>query len=70
MDRTDAEKLLTEHGYTASGLVMRAMANMKPRKGRSCPRWMAVMDTFGTGSTLAQALCVAQGYKPEEKITR
>ena len=70
MDKPTADALLAEHGYAAPKLIERAMFAMKPRSYKSCPRWVAVMDTFATGSTMAYALCVAHGYDPEEKITR
>lgn len=70
MDKPTADALLVEHGYTDQKLLANAMRAMMPRHYRSCPRWVAVMDTFATGSTLATALCVAHGYDPEEILKR
>ena len=71
MDKQAADSMIAESpSYTPEALMARAMRAMKPRSHKSCPRWVAVMDTFATGSTMAYALCVAHGYDPEEKITR
>lgn len=32
------------------------------------PRWIAVMKTFGLGSTYAQQLCIRFGLDPDEKV--
>lgn len=55
MDKPTADALLAEHGYEAPRLIESAMRAMRPRSYKSCPRWVAVMDTFATGSTMAHA---------------
>ncbi len=55
-------------GYTFAGLVERAVRNAKPKLNGESPRWVAVMDTFGTGSTTAIEICRAYGFDPNETI--
>ena len=50
----------------ASGLVLRALRNLRPRV--ACPRWAAVSDGFGLGSTYSQELCRNFGLDPNEQI--
>lgn len=54
--------------YSADELVKRAMRNAKARQAGDSPRWVAVMDTFGTGSTVARNLCVEHGLDPDEPV--
>lgn len=48
-------------------LVRRAVRNAKPRQAGRAPRWVAVMDTFGLGSTYATQLCRKYGLDPDEQ---
>lgn len=40
------------------------------RKRQKHPRWVAVMDTCGTGSTTARELCREFGTNPDEMVAR
>jgi len=59
---------LFEGDYTHESLVERAMRNAKPRNLGPAQRWVAVMDTFATGSTMAWELCKRFGLDPEEVV--
>lgn len=59
---------MTEIGYEATELVERAIRNARPRHGVDAPRWVAVKDAFGVGSSLAHELCRAYGYDPDEIV--
>lgn len=49
-----------------SQLLRRAVtATRRDRAGKLQPRWVAVMDVFGLGSTYARQLCVRYGLNPE-----
>lgn len=50
-------------------LVERAVRNARPRKGR-IPRWAAVADAFGLGSTYSIQLCRRFGIDPDQLIGR
>jgi len=54
--------------YSAEELVCRAMRNARPRRYGNSPRWVAVMDTFGTGSTVARNLCLEHRLDPDEEV--
>ena len=53
---------------TDEQLVKRAVRNARARDTGDSPRWVAVMDTFGLGSTYAHELCTAHGLNPDEKV--
>lgn len=55
--------------YSQDDLVARAVRCAKPRTCCDAPRWVAVMDTFGLGSTYAHELCRLHGLDPDEKVT-
>jgi len=55
--------------YSHESMVGRAIRNAKPRECGEAPRWVAVMDTFGFGSTYAIELCHLYGLDPEEKVS-
>jgi hypothetical protein len=55
--------------YTDKDMVRRAVMNAKPRECGDSPRWVAIMDTFGLGSTYAHDLCRVHGLDPEEKVS-
>ncbi len=40
------------------------------RKGHPHPRWVAVMETFGLGSTYAWQLCRRFDLDPDEMVKR
>jgi len=54
--------------FDERSLIKRVMMNIKrPPKGTySAYRWAVVMDTFGCGSSVAQALCVEFDLDPDE----
>ena len=47
-------------------LLLRALRNINPRRKK--PRWSAVMDAFGLGSTYAHQLCARFDLDPDEEI--
>lgn len=54
-------------------LLKRAVTSCRGRqyrKGDKHPRWTAVMDTFGLGSTYARELCQRYGLDPDEMVKR
>ena len=54
-------------------LLRRAVCTARSRqyaRHRKHPRWIAVMDTFVTGSTAARNLCTRFGIDPDEEVTR
>lgn len=54
-------------------LLKRAVVNARSRRyklGYPHPRWVAVMDLFGLGSTKSQELIVRMGFDPDEMVTR
>jgi hypothetical protein len=54
-------------------LIERAVRSARcrdSRKGYLHPRWVAVMDCFGLGSTYAYELCRRFGLDPDEKVKR
>ena len=53
-------------------LLLRAVASARPVRDvrHGVPRWKAVMDTFGLGSTYATALCQRYGLDPDQKVRR
>ena len=55
--------------YTPESMVARAVRNAKPRHTGDAPRWVAVMDTFGLGSTYAHELCRNHGLDPDEIVS-
>lgn len=51
-------------------LVRRAVRNARPREvGIEVPRWSAIGETFGLGSTYATELCRRFGLDPHEQLT-
>jgi hypothetical protein len=54
-------------------LVRRAVRSARCReyrRGTEHPRWVAVMDAFGLGSTYARELCVLCDVDPDETVKR
>lgn len=52
-------------------LLRRAVTNARSVRSRGYqPRWTAVMDTFGLGSTYAWQLCKRFELNPDEKVRR
>lgn len=52
-------------------LVRRAVRSARSRnyrKGVKHPRWVAVMDLFGLGSTFSHELCRRYGLDPNEEV--
>lgn len=56
--------------YPSKELVRRAIANARPNDDVPCPRWAAVCDRFGMGSTYATELCRQYGFDPHEEICK
>lgn len=54
--------------YSMEEFVRRAMRNARPHSKISAPRWVAVKDAFGCGSTVAYELCAVFGMDPEEEV--
>lgn len=50
-------------------LIRRAVWNARPRKGR-VPRWSAIADAFGLGSTYSMQLCRRFDVDPDQLIGR
>lgn len=57
------------HELSDAQLVERAVRNAAARITGALPRWAAVSDTFGLGSTYAKELCRAYGLDPDEKVS-
>lgn len=54
---------------TDEALLRHAVRIAKPRHSRGYqPRWVAVMDTFAVGCSVAQELCVRFGFNPDEMV--
>lgn len=52
-------------------LLRSAVRNARPRHSRGWKwRWVAVMETFAVGSTIAHELCHRFGFDPDEKVWR
>jgi hypothetical protein len=56
------------HDYPAESLIERAVRGARARVAGPSPRWVAVMDTFGLGSTYAHDLCRKFGLDPDEEV--
>ena len=54
--------------YTPLAMVERAVRNVRPHNTCDMPRWTAVRDVFGYGSTTSVALCRAFGLDPHERV--
>ena len=54
--------------YTHELLVRNAIMNARPNSTIACERWVAVRDTFATGSSVAVALCKAYELDPRELV--
>lgn len=54
--------------YTFEGLVGRAIRNAVPHTSGTSERWVAVRDTFATGSTIAHELCRCYKLDPFEQV--
>jgi hypothetical protein len=64
-----SEIILAGHVFEQRDLIERALRNLRRSRGsRSKERWVAVMETFAVGSTVAHALCHEFNLDPEEKI--
>lgn len=54
--------------YSPIAMVERAVRNARPHRSSEAPRWVAVMDVFGYGSTTSTELCRRFGLDPYEKV--
>ena len=54
------------HDYSDTDLVRRAVRNARSAEPGPVPRWVAVKDTFGLGSTYARDLCRLYDCDPDE----
>lgn len=66
-DSSDELKAL---GLDDEELLRRAVSNSRPRRQVSAARWIAVMDTFMTGSGSAILLCERFNLNPDEIVTK
>lgn len=58
-------------GKSDADLLADAVRNARSRRSRGYTRrWVAVMDTFACGSTLAHNLCARFGFDPDEEVRR
>lgn len=55
-------------GYTPLALIGWAVKIATPLAPGRWPRWVAIKDTFGLGSTFASELCRLAGLDPDEYI--
>lgn len=49
-------------------LLRRAVRGARARGRQDAPRWVAVMDAFGLGSTYAHQLCRRFDLEPDEIV--
>ena len=61
-------KISPKLSYSYKELMIKAMINAKPRMAGEAARWVAVRDTFATGSGVAIELCKHFNLDPFEKI--
>ena len=61
-------KINPELSYSYKELMIKAMINAKPRMAGEAARWVAVRDTFATGSGVAIELCKHFNLDPFEKV--
>lgn len=54
--------------YQPLAMVERAVRNARPHSTMSAPRWVAVRDVFGYGSTTSVDLCRRFGLDPHETV--
>lgn len=60
---------LAGHEFDEKSLIRRVILNLEcPRGKRNVMRWVLVRDTFGVGSTVANALCHEFDLDPDEVI--
>ncbi len=57
-----------EGDYSHAALVERAVRNARPQGYGKSPRWVAVREVFGWGSTTSQHLCLEYGLDPNEML--
>lgn len=55
--------------YSDSDLLSRAVRGARARTNGTHERWVAVMDTFGLGSTYAVELCRIHHVDPHEEVS-
>ena len=53
---------------TDEDLLRRAVTCARPHRNLEAPRWVAVRDVFGLGSTKATELCRRFGLDPDAKV--
>lgn len=67
IDQVDNPEHAPEH--TDADLLERSVRNARPgSSGPQTPRWVAVRDAIGVGSTRACELCLRFGLDPEEMV--
>jgi hypothetical protein len=57
-----------EGEYSHAALVKRAVHAARPHGHGQSPRWVAVREVFGWGSTTSQHLCLEFGLDPNEML--
>jgi hypothetical protein len=65
---TDPNTFKFEGEYSLEKLVERAVRSAQPHCYGKLPRWVAVRDVFGWGSTTSAQLCRHFGLDPHEQI--
>lgn len=71
MSETTQQSDAKPDGWTWSfrDIVAKAMASVRPNRTTESPRWVAVCDTFGVGSTTSKEMCRFFGMDPYEKVS-
>ena len=59
----------TVHDIPDEKLLERAVKGARPWRVDG-PRWTAISDTFGLGSTYSRQLCRRFGLDPEQQVSR
>jgi hypothetical protein len=55
--------------YSAKTMVERAVRNARPHGCMDSPRWVAVQEVFGYGSTTSVDLCIMFGLDPHARVS-
>lgn len=61
---------LERHEFDERELLGRVMRCMRGPTRYGTPRWVVVMNTFGFGSTVANAMCHEFGLDPDDMLKK
>jgi hypothetical protein len=61
---------LAGHEFAERDLLARVMRNMEGPTRWGTPRWVVVRDTFGVGSTVANAMCHEFDLNPDDDLRK